>query len=72
MPQIVGHCHISRCYISTMSTIQVYTPWQPTPRKTLAERLPVEMGESLSEQIPSSIKCEDLMGLSWIFFEDEY
>lgn len=72
MPQIVGHCHISPSYTKSMSTIQVYTQWQPVPTKTLAERLPVEMGKSLSEQLPSSIKGEDLMGLSWMFFEDEY
>jgi hypothetical protein len=72
MPQIVGHCHIYPNNTSCMSTIQVYTPWQPTPTNTLAERLPVEMDKSLSERLPSSIKAEDLMGLSWMFFEDEY
>lgn len=55
-----------------MSTIQVYNKWQPTPTKTLAERLPVEMGKNLSQNLPSSITGEDLMGLSWMFFEDEY
>ena len=72
MPQVVGHCHIFRFSTYDMSTIQVNTPWQPVPTKTLAERLPVGMGKSLSGQLPSSINGEDLMGLSWVFFEDEY
>lgn len=54
-----------------MSTTQVYK-WQPTPSKILDEETPVKMGQSLSQNLSSPIVGEDLMGLSWLFIEDEF
>lgn len=57
-----------------MSTIQVTKNWQPKPTKSLVESLPVKEGKKLSvdnlTQKVSHLCAEDLMGLTWVLFED--
>jgi len=58
-----------------MSTIQVAKEWQPKPTKSLVESNPVEEGKKLSAvdnlaQKGSHLCAEDLMGLSWVLFND--
>ena len=58
-----------------MSTIQVAKKWQPKPTKSLVESNPVKEGKKLSAvdnltQKGSHLRAEDLMGLSWVLFED--
>ncbi|MEX0640172.1 MAG: hypothetical protein WD018_02990 [Nitrosopumilaceae archaeon] len=58
-----------------MSTIQVTRKWQPKPTKSLVESNPVKEGKKLliedKEVLKGSNLCaEDLMGLSWILFND--
>jgi hypothetical protein len=58
-----------------MSTIQVTKNWQPKPSESLVESLPVKEGKKLSTednlvQKGSYLCAEDLMGLSWVLFED--
>ena len=75
--------HATKCeaftYISkssqVMSTIQVAKEWQPKPTKSLVESLPVKEGKKLStvdKEAPkrSHLCAEDLMGLSWVLFND--
>lgn len=54
----------------TMSTIQVYKG-QPEPKKILEGGLPVEKGINLSSINCTGVTAEDLLGLSWLLFEDE-
>jgi hypothetical protein len=58
-----------------MSTIQVTKNWQPKPSESLVESLPVKEGKKLSTednlaQKGTHLCVEDLMGLSWVLFED--
>jgi hypothetical protein len=58
-----------------MSTIQVTKNWQPKPSENLVEGLPVKEGKKLSTvdalaQKRTPLCAEDLMGLSWVLFED--
>lgn len=58
-----------------MSTIQVIKNWQPTPKKSLVKSDPVKEGKKLSAvdnpaQKETHLCAEDLMGLSWVLFED--
>lgn len=58
-----------------MSTIQVTKAWQPEPTKNLVESNPVKEGKKLSivdNTVParSTFCAEDLMGLSWVLFDD--
>ena len=58
-----------------MSTILVTKKWQPKPTKILVESDPVKEGKKLSAvdnlaQKGSHLGAEDLMGLSWVLFDD--
>ena len=58
-----------------MSTILVTKKWQPKPTKSLVESNPVKEGKKLSavDNLPqkgSHLCAEDLMGLSWVLFDD--
>jgi hypothetical protein len=58
-----------------MSTIQMTKEWQPEPTKNLVESNPVIEGKKLSAADMESIKnshfsAEDLIGLSWVLFDD--
>ena len=58
-----------------MSTIQVAKEWQPKPTKSLVESLPVKEGKKLLTVENAALKrshlcAEDLMGLSWVLFEN--
>lgn len=57
-----------------MSTIQVTKEWQPEPTKSLVESNPVKDGKNIStankEILNSHFCAEDLMGLSWVLFDD--
>jgi len=58
-----------------MSTIQVTKKWQPKPTKSLVESNPVKEGKKLSMVENAALEgthlcAEDLMGLSWVLFEN--
>jgi hypothetical protein len=58
-----------------MSIIQMTKEWQPEPTKSLVESNPVKEGKKLSAADMESIKnshfsAEDLIGLSWVLFDD--
>jgi hypothetical protein len=57
-----------------MSTIQMTKEWQPEPTESLVERNPVKKGKNLStvgiKVLNSHFCAEDLMGLSWVLFDD--
>lgn len=74
----IPHCgiqiHITEYHIYVMSTIQIQKEWQPPPAKNLVESLPVKEGKKLHIEIVSRQNTDamDMMGLSWIFFEDDF
>ncbi len=58
-----------------MSTIQSTIEWQPKPTTSLVESNPVKEGKKLSTLDQNSLKrshlcAEDLVGLSWVLFDD--
>ena len=57
-----------------MSTIQIQKKWQSSPLKNLVESSPVKEDEKLHLEIVSrqNMDARDVMGLSWIFFEDDF
>ena len=59
--------------LKTMSTILVTKKWQPKPTKKLAKSDPVKEGKMLSmdhKTQNSHVSAQDLMGLSWVLYDD--
>ena len=59
-----------------MSTIQIPKNWNPTPEQNMVEALPDKMEVDFfpdGHNLPKNeFTAEDLMGLSWVLFEDEW
>lgn len=58
-----------------MSTIQITKQWQPDPSNNLVSSNSVKEGKNVSTAFKKSLKnshfsAEDLMGLSWVLFDD--
>lgn len=74
----IPHCgiqiHITEYHIYVMSTIQIRKEWQPSPAKNLVESSPVKEDEKLHLEIVSRQNTDAMymIGLSWIFFEDDF
>ena len=45
---------------------------QPKPQNSLVGRLPVKEGSKLSTKTAYPFTQSDMMGLSWIFFEEDW
>jgi len=47
--------------------------WQHSPSKTQVASNPVKaVSKSLQQTKPSTLTAKDLMGLSWVLFEERY
>ena len=57
-----------------MSTVEVYNNWQPEPKESLVEEYPVKEGLNIpnKKQAAAKVTAKDMMGLSWLFFEEEW
>lgn len=56
-----------------MSTLEVYNNWQPQPKENLVEECPVKEGLNIPTKKPTAldVNAKDMMGLSWLFFEED-
>lgn len=45
---------------------------QPKPQNSLVESIPVKKGSKLSTRTAYPFTPSDMMGLSWIFFEEDW
>ena len=45
---------------------------QPKPQNSLVESIPVKEGSKLSTRSAYPFAPSDMIGLSWIFFEEEW
>ena len=70
MPQVGIYFYNIVCLTIIMS--QILLTRQPEPKTTPVNNLLVKEGKKIDDSLIQNITAMDMMGLSWIFNEDEY